>query len=84
MVNKTREKILDDGMKTYRGNWQEIKYTRGGAPYVTYKGARLLLDNFLRTSYKHYAGAYSISMFASYLIEIDERTERARVTYSVC
>lgn len=84
MVNKSREKILDDGMKTYRGNWQEIKYTRSGAPYVTYNGERLLLDNFMRTDYKHYDGAYSISMFASYLIEIDARGERARVTYSFC
>lgn len=84
MVNKTREKILDDGMKTYRGNWQEVKYTRGGAPYVTYKGARLLLDDFLRSEYKHYCGVYSISMFACYLIEIDGRGERARVTYSFC
>ena len=84
MVKKAREKILDDGMKTYRGNWQEIKYTRAGAPYVTYKGVRLLLDNFMRTDYKHYDGAYSISMFASYLIELDERIERARVTYSFC
>ena len=84
MVNKTREKILNDGMKTYRGNWQEIKYTRAGAPYVTYKGARLLLDNFMRTTYKHYNGVYSTSMFSSYLIELDTRGERARVTYSIC
>lgn len=84
MVNRTREKILDDGMKTYRGNWQDIKYTRKGAPYVTYNGARLLLEDFLRTDYKHYDGAFSISMFASYLIELDARGERARVTYSFC
>lgn len=84
MVNKTREKILDDGMKTYRGNWQEIKYTRKGAPYVTYKGVRLLLEDFLRTNYKHYDGAFSITMFSSYLIELDARGERARVTYSFC
>lgn len=84
MVNKTREKILDDGMKTYRGNWQEVKYTRAGAPYVTYKGVRLLLDNFMRTTYKHYNGVYSTSMFSSYLIELDARGDRARVTYSIC
>ena len=84
MVKKAREKILDDGMKTYRGNWQEIKYTRAGAPYVTYKGVRLLLDNFMRIDYKHYHGVYSTSMFSSYLIELDARGERARVTYSIC
>lgn len=84
MVKKAREKILDDGMKTYRGNWQEVKYTRAGAPYVTYKGVRLLLDKFMRTDYKHYHGVYSTSMFSSYLIELDARSERVRVTYSIC
>ena len=84
MVNKKRLVVLDDGMKTYRGNWQEIKYTRAGAPYVTYKGTRLKLDDFMRTDYKHYDGAFCLTMFSSYLIELNTRTDMARVTYSFC
>ena len=30
------------------GNIQEIKYTMAGKPYVTWKGSRKYLDNFLR------------------------------------
>ena len=84
MVNNKRLVVLDDGMKTYRGNWQEVKFTSKGAPYVTYKGTRLLLENFMRTDYKHYNGAFSTSMFSSYLIELNARGDMARVTYSFC
>ena len=84
MVNEKRLVEAEDGTKNYRGNWQYIKYTHNGAPYVTYKKQRLMLDKFLRTDYKHYDGIYSITMFACYLIELDSRGERARVTYSYC
>lgn len=28
--------------------WQTIKYTRKGDPFVTFRGKRLLLDNFMK------------------------------------
>ncbi len=37
------------GEKRSRARWQQIKYNRAGTPYVTFRGHRLALDNFLRT-----------------------------------
>jgi len=37
-----------DDKESPRPRWQEIKYNRAGAPFVTFHGRRLYLDNFFR------------------------------------
>lgn len=37
-----------NGIQYTRPRWQDIKFTRSGNPFVTYKHKRLNLDNFLR------------------------------------
>lgn len=34
-----------------RARWQEIKYTRAGRPFVTFRGRRLSLDLFMRVNF---------------------------------
>lgn len=34
-----------------RARWQQIKFTRSGCPFVTFRGRRLSLDLFMRVNF---------------------------------
>lgn len=81
MIRSDKRLTVKNDTRYYRGNWQDIKYTVKGRAWVTYRGTRLYLDNFLRSDRPIYDGVYGVSYFSAYLIELDARGEQARVTY---
>jgi len=78
--------VVSDSNKDYStyitkgAKWQTIKYNTKGEPYVTYKGQRLLLDNFMTNHYDSKA-YYGTSYSTCYSIEIHENCDSAKVRY---
>ena len=74
------------GVKEHKGHWQKIKYTlpkdldKECRPYVTYQGRRFYVDQF--TNWGNPGAPYTYSEgYAGYILEVDSRGEKARVTY---
>jgi hypothetical protein len=65
---------------------QSIKYTRKGDPYVTHRGQRLRLDEFMRvdTPFEHNGyeihAVHFVSAWGGYYLHITRDGDCARVT----